>query len=83
MSFAVNISKYYFCRQFKERTGLTIMNYVLKTRIILAKNELKKTELSISEISQKYGFSSVSYFCRVFKEEERCSPLQYRKRNRG
>jgi len=78
---AVNISKYHFCRQFKKHTGMTVMKYILKTRIILAKNDLKKTHLSISEISEKYGFSSVSYFSRVFKEKENCSPLQYRKRN--
>jgi len=76
----INISKYYFCRQFKKHTGMTVMNYILKTRIVLAKNELKKTNLSITEISVKYGFSSTSYFCRVFKEEANCSPLQYRKR---
>ncbi len=78
---AVNISKYYFCRQFKKHTGMTVMKYILKTRIVLAKIDLKKTNLSVSEISEKYGFSSVSYFSRVFKEEERCSPLQYRKKN--
>ena len=77
----VSISKYHFCRQFKEHTGLTVMQYILKTRIVLAREELKKSKLSISEISEKYGFSSVSYFCRVFKEEENCSPLQYRKQN--
>lgn len=78
---AVNISKYYFCRQFKKHTGMSVMKYILKTRIVLAKGDLKKTNLSVTEISEKYGFSSVSYFSRVFKEEEKCSPLQYRKRN--
>lgn len=73
-------SKYYFCRQFKRYTGMTVMKYILKTRIILAKSELKKTNHSITEISEKFGFSSLSYFCRVFKEEEKCSPLQYRKK---
>ncbi|MBQ3085536.1 MAG: helix-turn-helix transcriptional regulator [Clostridia bacterium] len=77
---AVNISKYHFCRQFKKYTGMTVMKYILKTRLVLAKNDLKKTNLSISAISEKYGFSSFSYFSRVFKEEEHCSPLQYRKR---
>lgn len=76
---AVNISKYYFCRQFKKHTGMTVMKYILKTRIVLAKSDLKKTNLSVSEISEKYGFSSVSYFSRVFKEDEHCTPLQYRK----
>lgn len=77
---AVNISKYHFCRMFKKHTGMTVMKYILKTRVILAKTDLKKTELSVTEISEKYGFSSISYFSRVFKEEENCSPLQYRKK---
>jgi len=80
---AVHMSKYYFCRQFKKHTGMTVMKYILKTRIVLAKSELKKTNLSITETSDKYGFSSTSYFCRVFKAEENCSPLQYRKRKRN
>lgn len=75
----VNISKYYFCRSFKEHTGMTVMEYILKTRIILACNELTKTNLSITEISEKCGFSSVSYFCRVFKEQTGITPLKYRK----
>ncbi len=80
---AINISKYYFCREFKKHTGMTVMKYILKTRIVLAKNELKKTNLPITEISERFGFSSVSYFCRVFKEEENCSPLRYRKRRQN
>ena len=78
---AINISKYHFCRQFKIHTGMTVMKYILKTRIILAKSDLKNTDLSIIEISEKYGFSSPSYFSRVFKEDTNFSPLQYRKRN--
>lgn len=62
---------------------MTVMKYILKMRIVLAKMDLKKTNLSVSEISGKYGFSSVSYFSRMFKEEENCSPLQYRKKNRA
>ena len=77
---AINISKYYFCRQFKKHTGMTVMKYILKTRIVLAKNELSKTTLPVTEISERCGFTSISYFCRVFKEEENCSPLQYRRR---
>lgn len=75
---AVGISKYHFCRRFKEYTGLTVMQYVLKTRITLAKNELSRSTLSVARISEQYGFSSISYFCRVFREEEGCTPLQFR-----
>jgi len=76
---AVHMSKYYFCRQFKKYTGMTVMNYVLKTRITLAKDMLINSENSITDVSTKCGFSSVSYFCRVFKEESGLPPLQFRK----
>lgn len=75
----VHMSKYHFCRSFKKATGLTVMEYVLKTRLILAQNMLKKENLAVSEVSERCGFSSVSYFCRVFKEEIGVTPLAYRR----
>jgi len=77
---AVHISKYHFCRQFKKTMGLTVMQYILKTRIVAAKSMLEDEALSVSEISDKCGFCSVSYFCRVFKEDSALTPLQYRKK---
>ena len=76
---AIHVSKYYFCKKFKQSTGLTVMNYILKTRIISAKNMLENSDLSIGQISDRCGFSSQSYFCRVFKEEAGMTPLQYQK----
>lgn len=76
---AIHMSKYYFCRQFKINTGLTVMDYILKTRIVLAKNMLEKENLSVTEISEQCGFSSISYFCRVFKTETGMTPLKFQK----
>jgi AraC-like DNA-binding protein len=80
---AVHMSKYYFCRKFKESTGMTVMDYVLKTRIVLAKSMLVKESMSITEISERCCFSSVSYFCRVFKEDTGLTPTAYRRQRRG
>ena len=76
---AVNMSKYHFCRSFKNAVGVTVMEYVLKTRIMFAKGMLASTELQIVEISERCGFSSVSYFCRAFRAEVGKTPLKYRK----
>ncbi|MBO5867376.1 MAG: helix-turn-helix transcriptional regulator [Oscillospiraceae bacterium] len=75
----IHISKYYFCRRFKRVTGFTVMEYLLRTRIVAAKSLLTDSRLPVSEISDRCGFSSFSYFCRVFKEQTGLSPLQYRK----
>lgn len=76
----VHMSKYHFCRRFKSILGITVMEYILKTRLAAAKTMLKEEDHSISEISEKCGFSSISYFCRVFKEETGMTALSYRKK---
>lgn len=75
----VSISKYHFCRCFKAAMGITVMEYILKTRIMLAKRMLEEGELSVTEISYKCAFSGVSYFCRAFKIETGLSPREYRR----
>ncbi len=77
----VHMSKYHFCRKFKAKTGFTVMDYLLKTRIALACDLIEKSDFSIGEISDRCGFCSVSYFCRVFKENIGMSPLKYKKKN--
>lgn len=77
---AIHVSKYYFCRKFKSDTGMSTMEYVLKTRIVMAGVMLEKERISVTEVSSRCGFSSVSYFSRVFKSETGMTPLQYRRR---
>ncbi len=80
---AIHVSKYYFCRKFKEHTGLTVMSYILKTRITSAKNMLENEKATVGEVSERCGFSSQSYFGRVFKEHEGLTPMQYKKKLLG
>ena len=74
-----HLSKFHFCRLFKNTTGRTVMEYVLETRIVMAKNMLLNEKLSVTEISNRCGFSSISYFSRVFKEKTGVTPLDYKK----
>lgn len=76
------LSKYHFCRKFKDIIGLTVMDYLLLTRLSLAKNKLILTNLSITEISESLGFSSASYFSNTFKSHFGTTPLAYRKANK-
>ncbi len=63
---------------FKQLTGLTIVGYVTKKRIMLACNLLANTHLSLEQISYKIGYNSVSHFIRVFKKEKKMTPSEYR-----
>ena len=76
---AVFMSKYYFCRKFKKTTGLSVMEYILSTRLSLAQEMLLEKKLTISQISERCGFSSLAYFCNVFKQRNGITPSQYRK----
>ena len=76
---ACHLSKYHFCRIFKQKIGVTVMEYILKTRIVMAKELLSESSMSITEISESCGFSSISYFSRTFKNEIGIPPLQYKK----
>ena len=75
----IHVSKYHFCHSFKEKVGLSVMDYVLRTRIVMAKAMLAKERISVSEVSARCGFSSLSYFSRVFKESVGMTPLEYRR----
>ncbi|WP_258203202.1 response regulator transcription factor [Paenibacillus endoradicis] len=55
--------------------------YLNRVRVNKAAELLQKGELSISDISEKVGYSDHSYFTKVFKKINGVSPSQYRKGN--
>ena len=65
---------------FKKITGTSVMNYLLSCRIAGAKNLLTKTDLSISEIVGRCGFSDSSNFSRTFKKLNGVTPTDFRKK---
>ncbi len=74
-------SKFHFCRIFKKTMGTTTMQYILSTRITLAKRMLRETNMSVTEVSENCGFSSVANFSREFKEYAGETPSRYRLNN--
>ena len=68
----------YFCRIFKQATGATCTEYLNFVRVCKAEKLLSSTDKSILEISEAVGFSSLSYFNRVFKKIRGISPGTYR-----
>ena len=79
ISNVLHMNKNYLCKIFKTATGKTIMDYLNFTRVENAK-ELIKSGLTISEVSSSVGFSSQSYFNKVFQKYILCTPSEYKKR---
>ncbi|MGM7267945.1 AraC family transcriptional regulator, partial [Erysipelothrix rhusiopathiae] len=73
------LNKFYLSHIFKEQTGLSPIDYLLRKRMIEAKKLLVNTDLSITQISDIVGFRSPSYFSQFFKNVESMSPSTYRK----
>lgn len=78
---AVFLNPDYLSRLFKQQTGMTLSEYVLQQRLSLAKSLLTTTSLPIGDISLNLGYSSFSYFTRVFKNATGRTPVEYRKEN--
>lgn len=62
---------------FKMLFGRTVLSFIKNVRVELAEKLIKTSDLSISEIVYTIGFSSRSYFSKIFKEKYKCSPKEY------
>lgn len=67
---------------FKLLYDLTICDYVKTVRLTKAEELIATTDMNISEIVYSLGFSSRSYFSKIFKEKYFCTPIAYKKKNR-
>lgn len=74
----VHVSSGYLGRIFKKQTGLALTDYIIKKRIVVAKQLLVKTSLSITDISARVGITYSSYFTKIFKEQVGLTPQEYR-----
>lgn len=76
-----NYHPYHINRLMKTHTEKTLHDYLTDYRLHMAKNFLQTTNLNVTAIAEKTGFSSYSYFIKLFRERIGISPLQYRKRH--
>lgn len=69
----------YLRHKFKDITGASLQNYIIRKRINYSKNMLKDSSLPISLIATNCGFNSIAYFSAMFRRYTKLTPLQYRK----
>ena len=71
----------YLSRLYKTKTGQNLFDVINKMKLEKAK-EYMSQGMRIYEIAQLVGFDDVSYFSRVFRKHEGCSPREYENRLR-
>lgn len=75
----VGYSRTYLAKKFKEELHFTVSSFVMRCRLEHAKELLRYTDKSLSEISACLGFSSQSHFHKAFREAFSVTPLVYRR----
>lgn len=78
VSSSLNLHPNYLCRLFKKNTGKTLMDYLNFVRICKAETLLNAGH-SVAEVAELTGFSSQSYFNKVFKKHLVLTPSEYKK----
>lgn len=68
----------YLSNLFSEVEGTTIEKYFIAQKIEKVKELLKYDELSLSEIADRLGYSSVSYLSNQFKKQTGLTPSFYK-----
>ena len=74
----LNISRAQLHRKLKKLTGQSTSHYIRSLRLDIAKDMLEKTDLNVSEVAFSVGFSSATYFSKVFKAEFGRAPRELR-----
>ncbi len=69
----------YFSRTFKQKFGVSPVEYITKERVAMAASLLSSTQFSMDEIAERCGFGDKSSLYRAFEKYYGCSPSEYRK----
>ena len=82
MAAYVGVGERHLDRCFCDEAGITPTTYLSRYRIKQAKLLLESASTSITEVAMSVGFSSSSYFTRVFQSQVGLSPSAYRQGKR-
>ncbi|WP_163537428.1 response regulator [Gracilibacillus sp. YIM 98692] len=75
----VGVSESYFSRSFKEEMNISFIKYLIKLRLAKAKEMIQDSDLKITDIAFKVGFSDYPHFSKSFKKYYGLTPNEYRK----
>ncbi len=71
------MSRSAFAEKFKQQTGVAVMEYLVRWRMMLAADRLVHSTEAVTRIALALGYKSESAFSFAFKREMGCSPRQY------
>ena len=76
----LGLNRTYLCSLFVQETGTTVNRYVTEIKMAEARRLMDITAKSAAEIAEYLGYSTQSYFQRVFKKQFGMTPGEYRRK---
>ncbi|MCP3407297.1 AraC family transcriptional regulator [Bradyrhizobium sp. CCGB01] len=76
------LSRFHFCRAFKESTGLSPLAWLRQHRLEQAMNMLRDTDASVVSVAMELGYASQTAFAAAFKRSTGDTPSDWRRRVR-
>lgn len=74
------VTSHYLCKLFKNSFGISPIHYLMRQRLQKAKELLvHHPSIKIRDVAQNVGYSDTSYFCTIFKKQEKVTPQGFRK----
>ena len=74
----MNISPQYLSRLVEDSSGTAARDWINRAVVLQAKLLLRSSRYTIEQIAEELNFSTVPYFCRLFKREIGTTPTEYR-----
>ena len=78
----INVSVSTLRRFFKQHAKMNPKEFIVRSRIAYAEYLLRKTNLTVIDVSMRVGYNEISGFNRTFKRFYKLSPSKYRKLNK-
>lgn len=78
----IHVNPTYLSTLFKQETGVPFVTFLNDLRLTHAEEYLLTTSLSVTEIALQTGFSSSSYFTKLFRKKRGITPKEFRGRPR-
>ena len=74
----VELSLFHFSRVFKQTTGMSPLQFVMRERITRAQQLMRETSRSIIDVALEVGYTSPSHFTKVFRRVTGVGPNEFR-----
>lgn len=80
MAREIQLSRDYMNRLCRATFGISAERWLIRQRIRSAAQRLAESTLNVSQIAEEYGYTSLYFFSRQFRQVMGCSPVEWRRR---